>query len=101
VKFKESGLDAMKFIPNSKDVAVPLTELILDDKSKPCAGFRAAIEQRMGDSRSPSEPCPHLARIAMMAANHPFVKIQAPTDAMFSNQKFAPLTCGNMFPAVP
>ena len=24
------------------------------------------------------------------AANHPFVKIQAPTDAMFSNQKFAP-----------
>jgi hypothetical protein len=28
--------------------------------------------------------------ITLAAANHPFVKIQAPAEAMFSNQKFAP-----------
>jgi len=52
---------------------------------------RAAIEQKNGKSFAQSfgglsASCSNCHE----AANHPFVKIQAPTDAMFSNQKFAP-----------
>ena len=90
-EIQESLDDAMKFYPKFKDVPVPLTELIPTMTKASLAQVRAAIEQKNGKSFAQSfgalsASCSNCHE----AANHPFVRIQAPSDAMFSNQKFAP-----------
>lgn len=90
-EIQESLDDAMKFYPKFKDVQAPLTELIPTMTKESLAQMRAAIEQKNEKSflqafGALSVSCSN----CHAAANHPFVKIQAPTEAMFSNQKFAP-----------
>ena len=90
-EIQESLDDAMKFYPKFKDVPAPLTELIPTMTKDSLAQVRSAIEQKNEKSfvqafGALSVSCSN----CHAAANHPFVKIQAPTDAMFSNQKFAP-----------
>ena len=90
-EIQESLDDAMKFYPKFKDVPMPLTELIPTMTKASLAQVRAAIEQKNEESfvqafGALSVSCSNCHE----AANHPFVKIQAPSEAMFSNQKFAP-----------
>ena len=90
-EIEESLDDAMKFYPKFKDVAVPLTELIPTMTKASVAQVRAAIDQKNQKSfvqafGALSASCSNCHE----AANHPFVKIQAPTEAMFGDQKFAP-----------
>jgi hypothetical protein len=90
-EIQESLDDAMKFYPKFKDVSAPLTELIPTITKASLAQVRTAIEQKNEKSfvrafGALSLSCSN----CHAAANHPFVKIQAPTDAMFSNQEFAP-----------
>jgi len=90
-EIQESLDDAMKFYPKFKDVPAPLTELIPTMTKASLAQVRAAIEGKSEKSfvqafGALSVSCSNCHE----AANHPFVKIQAPTEAMFSNQKFAP-----------
>lgn len=90
-EIQESLDDAMKFYPKFKDVAVPLTQLIPTMMKSTLAQVGAAIEQKNEKSfvaafADLSKSCSN----CHAAANHPFVKIQAPTEAMFSNQNFAP-----------
>jgi len=90
-EIQESLDDAMKFYPEFKDVKVPLTQLIPTMTKASIAQVRTAIEQTNEKSfvqafGALSGSCSNCHE----AANHPFVKIQAPTEAMFSNQKFAP-----------
>ena len=90
-EIQESLDDAMKFYPRFKDVSAPLTDLIPTMTKGSLAQVRAAIEQKNEKSfvqafGALSVSCSN----CHAAANHPFVKIQAPSDAMFSNQKFAP-----------
>lgn len=88
----QEGLDdAMKFYPKFKDVPTPLTDLIPTIMKASIAQVRAAIEQKSEKSfvqafGALSVSCSN----CHVAADHPFVKIQAPNEAMFSNQKFAP-----------
>jgi hypothetical protein len=88
----QEGLDdAMKFYPQFKDVQVPLTQLIPTMTKASLAQVRTAIEQKSEKSfvqafGALSGSCSNCHE----AANHPFVKIQTPSEAMFSNQKFAP-----------
>jgi hypothetical protein len=90
-EIQESLDDAVKYYPRFKDVAVPLTELIPTMTKASLAQMHAAIDRKNEkgfvkafDSLSLSCSNCH------QAANHPFIRIQAPTEAMFSNQKFAP-----------
>jgi hypothetical protein len=90
-EIQESLDDAMKFYPKFREVPVPLTELIPTMMKASLGRVRAAIEQKNEKSfvqafGALSVSCSNCHE----AANHPFIKIQAPTDAMFSNQKFAP-----------
>jgi hypothetical protein len=90
-EIQESLDDAMKFYPQFKDVQVPLTQLIPTMTKASIAQVRTAIEQKNEKSfvqafGSLSGSCSNCHE----AANHPFVKIQSPSEAMFSNQKFAP-----------
>jgi hypothetical protein len=90
-EIQESLDDAMKFYPKFKDVPLPLTELIPTMTKASLARVRAAIEQKNEKSfvqafGALSVSCSN----CHVAANHPFVKIQDPGEAMFSNQKFAP-----------
>jgi hypothetical protein len=90
-EIQESLDDAIKFYPKFKEVPVPLTELIPTMTKASLAQVRAAIEQKNEESfvqafGALSVSCSNCHG----AANHPFVKIQAPTEAMFSSQKFAP-----------
>jgi hypothetical protein len=90
-EIQESLDDAMKFYPKFKDVPAPLTELIPTMTKASLAQVRAAIEQKNEKSfawafGALSVSCSNCHE----AANHPFVRIQAPSEAMFSNQKFAP-----------
>jgi hypothetical protein len=90
-EIQESLDDAMKFYPKFKEVPVPLTELIPTMTKASLAQVRTAIEQKNEKSfvqafGALSVSCSNCHD----AANHPFVKIQAPTEAMFSDQKFAP-----------
>src|ERR1700722_17033568 len=90
-EIQESLDDAMKYYPTFKDVKVPLTELIPTMTKASIAQVRATIDQKNQKSflqafAALSGSCSNCHE----AANHPFVKIQAPTAAMFSNQKFAP-----------
>jgi hypothetical protein len=90
-EIQESLDDAMKFYPKFKEVPVPLTELIPTMTKASLGQVRAAIGQKNQKSfvqafGALSASCSNCHE----AANHPFVKIQTPTEAMFSNQKFAP-----------
>jgi hypothetical protein len=90
-EIQESLDDAMKFYPKFKEVPVPLTELIPTMTKASIAQVHAAIEQKNEKSfvqafGALSASCSNCHE----AANHSFVKIQAPTEAMFSNQKFTP-----------
>jgi len=90
-EIQESLDDAMKFYPEFKDVKVPLTQLIPTMTKASVGQVRTAIEQKNEKSfvqafGALSGSCSNCHE----AANHPFVKIQAPTEAMFSNQKFTP-----------
>jgi hypothetical protein len=90
-EIQESLDDAMKFYPKFKEVAAPLTELIPTMMKSSLAQTRTAIEQKNEKSfiqafGALSVSCTN----CHAAADHPFVKIQAPTEAMFSNQKFVP-----------
>jgi len=68
-----------------------LTELIPTMTKASLAQVRAAIEQKNGKSFAQSFGALSVScSNCHEAASHPFVKIQAPTNAMFSNQKFAP-----------
>ena len=90
-EIRESLDDAMKFYPKFKEVQVPLTKLIPTMTKASLAQVQTSIEQKNEKSfvqafGALSESCSN----CHAAANHPFVKIQAPSEAMFSNQKFAP-----------
>jgi hypothetical protein len=90
-EIQESLDDAMKYYPRFKDVTVPLTDLIPTMTKASLAQVRASIEQKNEKSfvqafGALSGSCSNCHE----AANHPFVKIQAPSEAMFSNQKFTP-----------
>ena len=90
-EIQESLDDAMKYYPTFKDVKVPLTELIPTMTKASIAQVRATIDQKNQKSflqafAALSGSCSNCHE----AANHPFVKIQTPTAAMFSNQRFAP-----------
>jgi len=90
-EIQESLDDSMKFYPKFKEVPLPLTELIPNMTKASLAQVRAAIEQKNEKSfvqafGALSVSCSNCHE----AADHPFVKIQAPTEVMFSNQKFAP-----------
>jgi len=90
-EIQESLDDAMKFYPKFKDVPVPLAELIPAMTKESLAQVRAAIERKNEKSFVQSFGALSLScSNCHAAANHPFVKIQAPTEAMFSNQKFGP-----------
>ena len=88
----QEGLDdAMNFYPKFKDVPAPLTQLIPAMTKASLAQVRVAIEQKNEKTfvqafGALSVSCSNCHE----AANHPFVKIQPPTDGMFSNQKFVP-----------
>jgi hypothetical protein len=90
-EIQESLDDAMKFYPRFKEVQVPLTELIPTMTKASLAQVRGAIEQKnekafvqaFGELSASCSGC-------HAAANRPFIKIQTPAEAMFSNQKFAP-----------
>jgi hypothetical protein len=88
----QEGLDdAMKYYPTFQDVKEPLTTLIPSLTKASLAQVRTTIENK--DEKSFVEAFKTLSGSCSSchaAANHPFVKIQIPTDAMFSNQKFAP-----------
>jgi hypothetical protein len=90
-EIQESLDDAMKFYPQFKDVQVPLTKLIPTMTKASVAQVRTAIEQKNEKSfvrafGALSGSCSNCHQ----AADHPFIIIQAPTQEMFSNQKFAP-----------
>jgi len=90
-EIQESLDDAMKFYPKFKDVQAPLTELIPSMTKASIEQVRAAIVQKNEKTfvqafSALSASCSS----CHAAANHPFIKIQIPSDAMFSNQKFAP-----------
>ena len=90
-EIQESLEDAVKFYPKFKEVPVPLTELIPTMTKASLAQVRAAIEQK---DKKPfvlaygalSKSCSN----CHVAANPPFVKIKAPTEAMFSDQELTP-----------
>ena len=90
-EIQESLDDAMKFYPKFKDVSLPLTELIRTMTKASLALVREAIGQKNEKSfvqafGALSASCSNCHE----AANHPFVKIQSPSEGMFSNQRFAP-----------
>ncbi len=88
----QEGLDeAVKFYPKFKEVPVPLTELIPTMTKASLEQVRAAIQQKNRKSfvqayGTLSVSCSN----CHAAASHPFIKIQAPAEAMFSDQEFAP-----------
>lgn len=88
----QEGLDdAVKYYPHFQDVQAPLTELVPTMTKGSLAQVGAAIEKKDGKEfvKAFDSLCVSCSN-CHQAANHPFVKIQPPTDAMFSNQKFAP-----------
>jgi hypothetical protein len=90
-EIQESLDDAAKFYPKFKDVSAPLTDLIPTMTKASLAQVHSAIEQKNEKSfvqayDALSVSCSN----CHAAANHPFIKIQTPTEAMFSDQKFSP-----------
>lgn len=86
----QEGLDdAVKYYPTFK--GSPVADLIPSITKASLEQVHMAIEKKDKKSfvdafHSLSTSCSNCHK----AANHPFVVIQVPTDAMFSNQKFAP-----------
>ncbi|HXC34100.1 MAG TPA: hypothetical protein VNZ56_16595 [Verrucomicrobiae bacterium] len=88
----QEGLDdAVKYYPHFQDVQAPLTELVPTMTKGSLAQVGTAIAQRNEKEfvKAFDSLCVSCSN-CHQAANHPFVKIQTPTEAMFSNQKFAP-----------
>jgi hypothetical protein len=88
----QEGLDdVVKYYPHFQDVQAPLTELVPTMTKGSLAQVGAAIEQKNEKEfvKAFDSLCGSCSN-CHQAANHPFVKIQPPTEAMFSNQKFAP-----------
>ena len=90
-EIQESLDDVTKFYPTFKDVPVPLTQLVPTMTKATLAQVRATIDQKNEKSfvqafSALSGSCSNCHE----AANHPFVKIQSPTEGMFSDQKFTP-----------
>src|SRR5215467_13814848 len=86
----QEGLDdAVKYYPHFQDVQAPLTELIPAMTKGSLTQVGAAIEQKSEKEfvKAFNSLCGSCSN-CHQAANHPFVKIQPPTEAMFSNQKF-------------
>ena len=88
----QEGLDdVVKYYPRFQDVSAPLTDLVPAMTKASVAQVRAAIEQKNeGEFVKAFDSLSASCSNCHQAANHPFVKIQTPTEAMFSNQKFAP-----------
>jgi hypothetical protein len=86
----QEGLDdAVKYYPTFK--GTPVAQLIPSLTKGSLEQVHTAIENKNEKAfveafKSLSASCSNCHK----AANHPFVQIQPPTDAMFSNQKFAP-----------
>lgn len=86
----QEGLeDAVKFNPTFK--GAPVADLVPSLTKASLAQVHDAIEKKDKKAfveayNSLSSSCSNCHK----AANHPFVQIQAPTDAQFSDQKFAP-----------
>jgi hypothetical protein len=88
-EIQESLDDAVKFNPTFKGAAV--ADLVPSLTKTPLAQVHDAIEKKDRKSflrayTTLSNACSNCHK----AANHPFVQIQIPTDAQFSDQKFAP-----------
>jgi hypothetical protein len=86
----QEGLDdAVKFNPTFK--GVPVADLVPSLTKASLAQVHDAIEKKnekafLAAYNSLSSSCSSCHK----AANHPFVQIQAPTEAQFSDQKFIP-----------
>jgi len=86
----QEGLDdAVKFNPTFK--GAPVADLVPSLTKSSLAQVHDAIEKKdrkafIDAYNSLSSSCSNCHK----AANHPFVQIQAPTDAQFSDQKFTP-----------
>ena len=86
----QEGLDdAVKFNPTFK--GVPVADLVPSLTKASLAQVHDAIEKKNEKAfltayNSLSSSCSSCHK----AANHPFVQIQAPTEAQFSDQKFIP-----------
>jgi hypothetical protein len=90
-EIQESLDDAVKFYPKFKEVPVPLTELVPTMTQASLAQMHEAIERN--DKKLFFQAYGALSKSCSnchVAADHPFVKIKAPTEAMFSDQEFAP-----------
>lgn len=86
----QEGLeDAVKFNPTFK--GAPVADLVPSLTKASLAQVHDAIDKKdkkafLEAYNSLSTSCSNCHK----AANHPFVQIQAPTEAQFSDQKFAP-----------
>jgi hypothetical protein len=90
-EIQESLDDAVKFYPKFKEVPVPLTELVPTMTKASLAQMHEVIEHK--DKKSFVQAYGALSKSCSnchVAADHPFVKIKTPTEAMFSDQEFAP-----------
>ena len=90
-EIQESLDDAVKFYPKFKEEPVPLTELVPTMTKASLTQMREAIEHK--DKESFVEAYGALSKSCSnchVAADHPFVKIKTPTEAMSSDQEFAP-----------
>jgi hypothetical protein len=88
-EIEESLDDAVKFNPTFK--GAPVADLVPSLTKASLAEVHKAIEKK--DKRSFLEAYNALSSSCSnchKAANHPFVQIQVPTDAQFSDQKFTP-----------
>ena len=88
-EIQESLEDAVKFNPTFK--GAPVADLVPSLTKASLAEVHDAIERKDKKAfveayNSLSASCSNCHK----AANHPFVQIQAPTEAQFSDQKFAP-----------
>jgi hypothetical protein len=88
----QEGLDdAVRFYPKFKEVQEPLTNLVPTMTKGSLVDMRAAIDQK--NERSFEHAFSALSASCSSchaAANRPFIKIQVPTEPMFSDQRFAP-----------
>ena len=88
-EIQESLDDAIKFNPTFK--GAPVADLVPSITKTPLAQVHDAIEKK--DKKAFLQAYTTLSNACSSchkAANHPFVQIQVPTDAQFSDQKFAP-----------
>jgi hypothetical protein len=90
-EIQENLAEAMQLYPKFKQVRVPLTELIPTMMKASLAQVRATIELKNAKSFVPGfEALSVSCSNCHEAANNPFIKIQPPSQGMFSDQNFAP-----------